>query len=78
MESRTVEIWGRASSGNVQKVLWALEELGIEYHHIPAGGKYGVIDSDEFKALNPNQLVPTIRDDSLVMYESNAIVRYLA
>jgi len=73
-----LRIWGRGNSNNVKKVLWCAEEIGLAYEHIPAGGAFGVVDSPEYRALNPNGLVPTIEDDGLVLWESNAIVRYLA
>ncbi|MEZ5650906.1 MAG: glutathione S-transferase N-terminal domain-containing protein [Burkholderiaceae bacterium] len=71
-------IWGRASSANVQKVLWALGELGHPFRRIDAGGRYGVVDTPEYGRLNPNRRVPTLQQGSLTLWESNAIVRYLA
>ena len=71
-------IWGRTNSVNVQKVLWCCDELGIEYERIDAGGPFGVVDTPEYRRRNPNGLVPTIDDDGFVLWESNAIVRYLA
>ncbi|MCC6791566.1 MAG: glutathione S-transferase family protein [Thermomicrobiales bacterium] len=71
-------VWGRINSINVQKVLWTLAEIGLAYHRIDAGMKFGVNDTPEYKAKNPNGLVPTIDDDGYVLWESNAIVRYLA
>lgn len=71
-------LWGRPTSSNVKKVLWTLEEVGLDYQYIKAGGAYGGLDTPEFLALNPNGLVPTIKDDDLVLWESNTIVRYLA
>ncbi len=71
-------IWGRINSVNVQKVLLCCEELGIEYRRIDAGGPFGVVDTPEYRRRNPNGLVPTIDDDGFVLWESNAIVRYLA
>jgi glutathione S-transferase len=71
-------IWGRTSSINVQKVLWCCDELGIAYRRIDAGGAFGVTDSPEYLAMNPNKLVPTIEDEGFVLWESNVIVRYLA
>jgi len=62
----------------VQKVRWALKELGLRYKHIPLGGKYGGNRSTDYLAMNPNGLVPTLRDGDLVRWESHAIVRYLA
>jgi hypothetical protein len=74
----SLTVWGRLSSVNVQKVVWCAEELGIEYRRVEAGGKFGVVDTPGYLAMNPNGLVPVIDDDGFVLYESNAIVRYLA
>jgi glutathione S-transferase len=71
-------LWGRTNSINVQKVHWCLEELGLAYDRIEAGREFGVVDTPEYRRLNPNGLVPTIEDDGFVLWESNAIVRYLA
>jgi glutathione S-transferase len=71
-------IWGRSNSVNVQKVLWCCEEISLEYQRIDAGGPFGVVSTPEYLNLNPNALVPTIYDDGFVLWESNAIVRYLA
>jgi glutathione S-transferase len=71
-------LWGRANSVNVQKVVWMLAELGIPYRRIDAGMKFGVNDTPEYKAMNPNGLIPTIDDDGYVLWESNVILRYLA
>jgi glutathione S-transferase len=73
-----LRIWGRISSVNVQKVVWCAEELGIAYERIEAGGKFGRNNTPEYLAMNPNGLVPVIEDEGFVLYESNAIVRYLA
>ena len=70
-------IWGRMNSINVQKVVWAAEELGLPYQRHEAGMAFGVVDTPEYRAMNPNGLVPVIRDGDLVLWESNAIVRYL-
>ncbi len=71
-------VWGRTNSLNVQKVLWTLGELGLEYERIDAGMQFGLTDTADYRARNPNGLVPTIDDDGLVLWESNTIVRYLA
>jgi glutathione S-transferase len=71
-------VWGRINSINVQKVLWTLAELGVPHRQIDAGMKFGVNDTAEYRAMNPTGLVPTIDDDGYVLWESNAIVRYLA
>jgi glutathione S-transferase len=70
-------IWGRKNSVNVQKVLWTCGELGLPYLRKEAGGAFGVVDTPEFRALNPNGRVPVLEDDDFVLWESNAIVRYL-
>ena len=74
----TLRIWGRANSINVQKVLWACGELGLAFERIDAGGAFGIVNSPEYKAMNPNSIVPAIDDDGFVLWESNAITRYLA
>ena len=73
----TLRIWGRVNSSNVRKVLWCAEELGLAYEQVDAGGAFGVVDSAAYRALNPNGRVPMIEDDGFVLWESNAIVRYL-
>lgn len=72
-----LKIWGRNNSVNVQKPLWACEEIGLAYERIDAGGEFGEVNTPQYRALNPNGLVPTIDDGGFVMWESNAIVRYL-
>ena len=72
-----ITVWGRRNSLNVQKVLWALGELDLPFERHNVGGSFGGNDTADFKALNPNGLVPVIRDGDIVMFESNAIVRYL-
>ena len=73
-----LKIWGRTTSSNVQKVLWCCAELGIEYERVDLRGPFGGNRDPEYLAMNPNGRVPTIQDDSLVLWESNAICRYLA
>lgn len=71
-------IWGRESSYNVQKVLWLADELALDYTHRPAGGELGGLDTDEFLAMNPNGRIPVIQDGETVVWETHAILRYLA
>jgi len=73
-----LRIWGRTNSVNVKKALWCAEELGLVYERIDAGLQFGVVDTAEYRKLNPNGLVPTIEDHGFVLWESHAIVRYLA
>ena len=73
-----LKIWGRLSSVNVQKVVWCCDEIGIPYDRVDAGGAFGVNNTPEYLSKNPNGLVPVIEDDGFVLYESNAIVRYLS
>jgi glutathione S-transferase len=71
-------VWGRRSSFNLQKVMWLVGELGIEHRHIEAGGRFGGLDTPEFRAMNPHGRVPVIDDGGTVVWESHAILRYLA
>ena len=73
-----LKVWGRKNSSNVRKALWCIEELALPYSREEAGGAFGVVNSPEYRALNPNGQVPTIDDDGFVLWESNTIVRYLA
>jgi glutathione S-transferase len=73
-----LKIWGRLTSVNVQKVVWCADELGVDYERVDAGGKFGIVATPEYRAMNPNGLVPVIEHDGFVLWESNAIVRYLA
>jgi len=72
-----LKIWGRRNSINVQKVLWCCAELNIGYERVDAGMQFGVNNTPEYLALNPNGLVPTINHDGFVLWESHAILRYL-
>ncbi len=71
-------IWGRRSAFNVQKVLWLAGELGLDYEHRDAGGSFGGLDAPEFRAMNPHGRVPVLCDDDRAIWESHAILRYLA
>ena len=71
-------IWGRRSAFNVQKVLWLIGELGLEHRHIDAGGSAGGLNEPGFLAMNPHGRIPVIDDGGMVVWESHAILRYLA
>lgn len=70
-------LWGRATSSNVMKALWALEELGLPYERRDVGGKFGQTDTPAYRAMNPTGLVPTLQEGDFTLWESNAICRYL-
>ena len=74
-----LKIWGRNTSSNVQKVMWAIGELGLAYERLDVGGAFGKNKEPAYLAMNPNGLVPTLEeDDGFLLWESNSIVRYLA
>ena len=74
----SLRIWGRMNSINVQKVVWTAREMGLEFERIDAGGAFGGNRTPEYLRMNPNGKIPVIDDDGFVLWESNAIVRYLA
>ena len=76
MADAVIEVMGRRNSANVQKVMWVLGELALDYKREDVAGSFGVPEG--YDKLNPNPIVPTIRDGDLVLWESNACVRYLA
>lgn len=71
-------VYGRATSSNVQLVMWAVGELGLAHERLDYGHAHGGTDTPEFRAMNPRGLVPVLRDGDLVIWESCAILRYLA
>lgn len=77
-EDRRIVLWGRPSSVNVQKVLWALAELDLPFEHHIVGGRYGATDTPEFRALTPVPRVPVLQDCDLTVWESHSILRHLA
>ena len=72
-----MKVWGRATSGNVQIVTWALGELGLDFDRVDVGGKFGGLTTPEFMAMNPNSLIPVVEDKGEIIWESAAILRYL-
>jgi glutathione S-transferase len=66
----TLKVLGRKSSINVRKVLWTCAELDLHFEHVESDKK--------LLAKNPNAMVPVIQDGDFVLWESNAICRYLA
>ena len=73
-----LKVWGRNTSSNVQKVMWAVAELGLEHERFDIGGAFGKNREPAYLAMNPNGLVPTLQDGDFILWESNAIIRYLA
>ena len=73
-----LKIWGRNNSVNVQKVMWAVGEIGIQHERIDAGGAFGRNKDPDYLKMNPNGLVPVLQDGDVTLWESNIIVRYLA
>jgi glutathione S-transferase len=71
-------LWGRNTSSNVQKPMWLMEEMGITYQRVDAGGPFGKNKEAAYLAMNPNGYVPTLVDGSFTLWESNTITRYLA
>ncbi len=71
-------VFGRATSSNVQLVMWAIAELGLEYERHDLGHIHGGLDRPDYLAMNPNGLVPTLKDGDTVVWESCAILRYIA
>jgi glutathione S-transferase len=72
-----LKVWGRLSSINVRKVVFAAQLLELPFERTDAGAGFGIVGSPEYRAMNPNALVPTIEDGSFQLWESNVIVRYL-
>lgn len=71
-------VWGRRNSSNVQPVMWAVGELGLNCERRDVGGSFEGLDDPDFRAMNPNGLIPVIQDGDFVLWESNAILRHLA
>jgi glutathione S-transferase len=76
--SPSLQIWGRANSVNVQKVLWCCHELDVAYERIDAGMQFGRNGEADYLAMNPNGRVPTLVQGDFVLWESNSIMRYIA
>ena len=73
-----LKIWGRVNSVNVKKALWCLDELGLQFERTDAGMQHGVVNTPEYRKLNPNGLVPTLDEDGFILWESHSVVRYLS
>lgn len=73
-----MKLYARRTSSNCQKVLWFLGELGLDYEFVATGGDAGRLDTQAYRALNPNMRVPTWQNEQGVVWESHTILRYLA
>lgn len=73
-----LKVWGRKNSSNVQKVMWGIAEMGLPHERIDAGRQFGVVNEPAYREKNPNGMVPTVEDEGVVLWESNAILRHLA
>jgi len=73
-----IRVLGRQTSGNVQKVMFLLEEIGLKYAREDYGRQFNNTNTDAYRKLNPNMKVPTLVDGDVVMWESHTILRYLA
>ena len=75
--TQPIHIWGRLSSLNVRKVVWAAQEVGVAFERTDAGLAFGINKTPEYLRKNPNALVPLLEDGDFMLWESNVIVRYL-
>lgn len=73
-----LKVWGRRNAFNVQKVLWLLGELQLPHEQVDVGGPFGGLDDPAFLARNPHGRIPVLEDAGKVVWESHAILRYLA
>jgi len=73
-----LELWGRRNAYNVQKPLWLLAELGLEFNHHDIGSGRGDLDTPEFLAINPQARIPVLREGEAIVWESNSVLRYIA
>lgn len=73
-----LRVYGRKSSFNVQKVMWLVDEIGVAHEHVELGGSFGGLDEAAFRNMNPHGRVPVIDDNGVIVWESHAIMRYLA
>ncbi len=73
-----IELWGRKNAYNVQKIFWVLQELELEFTHHDVGSLPGQLGTPEFLALNPHARIPVVKDNGVIVWESNTILRYLA
>jgi len=73
-----LKVWGRPYSSNVIPVIWAVNELGLKYDLMLAGGSFGKLGTDQYAKINPNRMIPAIQDGEFALWESLSIIRYLS
>lgn len=73
-----LQVYGRATSSNVQALVWGLEELGLAYTRLDYGEVYGGLTSAHFQGLTPHGKIPVLVVDGTALWETGAILRYLA
>ena len=73
-----LKVWGRPYSSNVIPVIWTVNELGLKYDLMLAGGSFGKLDTDQYAEINPNRMIPAIQDGEFALWESLSIIRYLS
>src|SRR3978361_1457915 len=71
-------VWGRKTSSNGVQVIWCAGGWVLPFERIDVGGAFGKTDTAEYRAMNPTGLVPTLQEGDFTLWESNAILRYLA
>ena len=72
-----LKVYGTSMS-RAGRALWAAEELGVKFEHIPVAIADGSTRKPEHLRLNPNGHIPVIDDDGTILWESMAINLYLA
>jgi len=74
----TIELYAMPPSPRAFKAIAVANHLGIEFALHRLDMLKGEHKTPEYTALNPNQMMPTLRDGDYVLWESNAIMQYLA
>ncbi len=73
-----ITVYGRNTSSNVQPVIWLLSELNLTHKRLDVGGSFGGTDTPDYRKKNPMGLIPSLEDGDVTMFESQAIMRYIA
>lgn len=73
-----IKLYGVGFSNNVNKVRYVLNQLGLSYDWAQTDPMQGETKTPAFQAITPTGKIPAIEIDGLKLFESNAIIRYLA